>query len=194
MKIDRKLNLVIPIETENHGVAHIHSVSISREIFEQFYLELGKVYSQCFDNKNPEYFILSAPQLAYPALKAIAMKSETWDGNGGVQQGLISAIISLTTIIISGKNGWETFPLNTAIQRGMIDEDEKAEVLSSLVFFTVIYKVAPKELRKSFMEMAASLRRWHLTSSDFMEYKNGLPTLTEVGNTGEIATVSSVIY
>lgn len=186
MKIDRKLNLVMPIQTEGNGIVHVHSISISRDIFDQFYLELGKVYSQCFDNKNPEHFILSAPQLAYPALKAVSKKLGTWEGEGGVQSGLINEIVRLTTILINGANGWESLPFDIVRKRKLLDEDEEAEVLSSLVFFTVICKVAPKELRVSFMEMSASLRNWVLTSSDCMEYKNGLPISTKTDATGEI--------
>jgi len=171
----------MPIQTENHGIIHVHSIPIKRAIFEQFYLELGKVYSQCFDNKNPEHFILSAPQLAYPALKSIATKSGAWDE---VKAGLVNEIIRLTSVMICGDKGWETLPLDIAMKRELLDEDEEAEVLSSLVFFTVICKVAPKELRTSFMEMSASMRNWVLTSLDSMAYKNSLQTSTKEGVSG----------
>jgi len=181
------------VETEKNGTVHIHSSSISRSVFEQFYLELGKVFSQCFDSVNQAHLALSAPQLAYPALKSIAQKAGNWDSAGGVKFGLVNEIIRLTNVLVSGQNGWETIPFDVAIKRELIDEDEEAEILSSLVFFTAISKVAPKDLKGSFLEMAGVLRNWVLTLSDCTEYLNGLPTLTKQGNTGKKVKESSLI-
>ena len=193
MKIDRNLNLVMQVQTEKAGLIYIHSASISRSVFEQFYLELGKVFSQCFDSVNQAHLALSAPQLAYPALKSIAQKAGNWDGAGGVKFGLVNEIIRLTNVVFAGENGWESIPLDTAVKREILDEDEEAEALSSLVFFTAISKVAPKDLKNSFLEMAGSLRNWELTSSDVMAYITGLPTLTKKGSTGKKVKESSLI-
>ena len=193
MKIDRNLNLVMQVQTEKNGLIYIHSSSISRSVFEQFYLELGKVFSQCFDSVNQAHLALSAPQLAYPALKSIAQKAGNWDGAGGVKFGLINEIIRLTNVVFAGENGWESIPLDTAVKREILDEDEEAETLSSLVFFTAISKVAPKDLKNSFLEMAGSLRNWELTSLDATGYLGGLPTLTKKDSTGKKAKESLLI-
>lgn len=193
MKIDRNLNLVMQVQTEKSGTVYVHSTSISRSVFEQFYLELGKVFSQCFDSVNQAHLALSAPQLAYPALKSIAQKAGNWDGADGVKFGLINEIIRLTNVVFAGENGWESIPFDVAVKREILNEDEEAESLSSLVFFTAISKVAPKDLKNSFLEMAGSLRNWEITSSDIMEYITGLPTLTKKGNTGKKAKESSLI-
>jgi len=193
VKIDRNLNLVMQVQTEKNGLIYIHSSSISRSVFEQFYLELGKVFSQCFDSVNQAHLALSAPQLAYPALKSIAQKAGNWDGAGGVKFGLINEIIRLTNVVFAGENGWESIPLDTAVKREILDEDEEAETLSSLVFFTAISKVAPKDLKNSFLEMAGSLRNWELTSLDATAFMNGLPILTKKGSTGKKVKESSVI-
>lgn len=194
MKINRKLNLVIPIETENYGKVFVHSTSVSRDIFEQYYAELGKVFSQCFDAINESHLVLSAPQLAYPALKAIAKKSDNWDGVGGIKQGLIGEITRLTNVVVTGESGWETIPFDSAIKRDILNDDEEAEILSSIVFFTAISKVAPKDLKNSFLEMAAALRNWELLSLDFTEYKHSLPILTTRENIGETVTGSSIAF
>jgi len=193
MKIDRNLNLVMQVQTANNGLVYIHSASIGRSVFEQFYLELGKVFSQCFDNVNQAHLALSAPQLAYPALKSIAQKAGNWDGAGGVKFGLVNEIVRLTNVLVATENGWETLPFDVAVKREILDEDEEAETLSSLVFFTAISKVAPKDLKNSFLEMAGSLRNWELISSDVTEYLAGLPTLTKKGNTGKKAKESLLI-
>ncbi|MFZ4708224.1 MAG: hypothetical protein ACOYMH_00090 [Zwartia sp.] len=193
MKIDRNLNLVMQVQTESKGTVFIHSTSISRSVFEQFYLELGKVFSQCFDSINQAHLALSAPQLAYPALKAISKQAGNWDGAGGVQFGLVNEIIRLTNVLVSGERGWESIPFDTAVKREVLNEDEEMEALSSLVFFTAISKVAPKDLKNSFLEMAGALRNWELTSLDSMEFMSGLPILTKKESTGKKAKESSLV-
>ena len=193
MKIDRNLNLVMQVQTGRNGLVYIHSASISRSVFEQFYLELGKVFSQCFDSINQAHLALSAPQLAYPALKSLALKAGNWDGNGGVKFGLINEIVRLTNVIISTEKGWETIPFDVAVKREILDEDEEAETLSSLVFFTAISKVAPKDLKNSFLEMAGALRNWEISSLDCTAFQNGLPIQTKPETTGKKAKESSII-
>lgn len=181
------------VQTEKKGIVYIHSTSISRSVFEQFYLELGKVFSQCFDSINQAHLALSAPQLAYPALKSISKQMGNWEGAGGVQFGLVNEIIRLTNVLVSGEKGWETIPFDTAVKREVLNEDEEMEALSSLVFFTAISKVAPKDLKNSFLEMAGALRNWELTSLDSMEYMSGLPILTKKESTGKKAKESSLV-
>ena len=193
MKIDRNLNLVMQVQTEKKGTVFIHSTSISRSVFEQFYLELGKVFSQCFDSINQAHLALSAPQLAYPALKAISKQTGNWEGAGGVQFGLVNEIIRLTSVLVSGERGWEAIPFDTAVKREVLNEDEEMEALSSLVFFTAISKVAPKDLKNSFLEMAGALRNWELTSLDSTEYMSGLPISTKKESTGKKAKESSLV-
>jgi len=187
------MSLVMQVQTDENGLIYVHSSSISRSVFEQFYLEIGKVFSQCFDSVNQAHLALSAPQLAYPALKSIATKAGNWDGAGGVKFGLVNEIVRLTSVLVSGEKGWEALPLDIAVKRSVINEDEEAEILSSLVFFTAISKVAPKDLKNSFLEMAGALRNWELTSSDSTEYLSGLPTLTKKEGTGKKVKESSLI-
>jgi hypothetical protein len=190
MKIDRKLNIVIPVETESKGLIYVHSTPISRDVFEQFYLELGKVFSQCFDSINQAHLALTAPQLAYPALKTMTIKAGNWEE---VKKGLINEIVRLTNVLVIGEKGWESIPLDLAIKREILDEDEESEVLSALTFFTAICRVAPKDLRMSFLEMAGSLRSWELTSLDSTEYLNGLTIPVKAVTTGKKAKESSIV-
>lgn len=189
MKLNRNLNIVIPIDIEEGKRIFVHSVPISRDVFETYYSELGKVFTQCFDAMNQAHLALTAPQLAYPALKKIATEAGTWNS---VKKGLINEIIRLTNIAMPGENGWESIPFDLAIKRELLDEDTESEVLSSLVFFISIWRTAPKELREAFLGMASSLRSWELISSDFTEFTNGLPTSKPLENTGKKAKQSSI--
>jgi len=183
MRIDQKLNFVFPIDTPNNGVAYVYSMPISRSVFETYYSVLGKVFTKCFDSQDAKHIALTAPQVAYPALKAAAIADGNWDSAGGVHSGLVNEIIRLTTIMFVGAAGWETIPMEQATKRGIIDEDIEAEVLSVLCFFTSITKVAPKSLASTFLEMAGSLRNWQFTSLGCTVFMNSLPTSTEEKNT-----------
>ena len=193
MRIDRNLSLVMQVQTDENGLVYIHSTSVSRSVFEQFYLELGKVFSQCFDSINQAHLALSAPQLAYPALKSISTKAGNWEGAGGVKFGLVNEIIRLTNVVFSTEKGWETITFDTAVKKGILNEDEEAESLSSLVFFTAISKVAPKDLKNSFLEMAGALRSWELTSLECTAYMNGLQTSTKTESIGKKVKESSIV-
>lgn len=192
MRISKQLNLVIPLETEGHGKIFIHSTPISRDVFETYYLELGKVFSQCFDNANSSHMFLSAPKLAYPAIKKVAMDQGNWEGPGGVKFGLINTIKQQTNILVAVESGYKTFTFTMAVDSGVLDEEDEAEVLSSLCFFTAISRVAPKDLKMSFLQTAGSLRGWDITSLDFMEYQTSLPTLKTTENTTKKGKASSL--
>lgn len=191
MRIDQRLNFVFPIETPNNDTVYVHSMPIGRVVFESFYSVLGKVFTTCFEGEDPKHVALTAPQVAYPALKKLAMSNGTWEGQNGVKAGLINEIIRLTSIMFIGDNGWEMLPMDAATKRGILDEDCEAEVLSSLVFFTSISKVAPKTLAGTFLEMAGSLRSWQFSYLGCMEFMSSLPTSTDSVPT--IENQSSVI-
>lgn len=183
MRISKNLNLVISLETESNGKIYIHSTPITKDIFEQYYFELGKVFSQCFDSSSSSHMALSAPKLAYPALKKIAMDQGNWEGNSGVKFGLINEIKRMSNILVNSEEGWKTITFNMAVEKGILDEEDESEVISSLCFFTAICRVAPKDLKKTFLEAAGSLRGWVITSSDFMEFQNSLATLKPIDST-----------
>jgi hypothetical protein len=179
MRIDQKLNFAFPVDLPDGSTAHVYSMPIGRAVFETYYDALGKVFTRCFDGQDPKHIALTAPQIAYAALKSLSVAAGNWEGNGGVKAGLINEIVRLTSVVFVGKQGWETLPMDIAVKRGILDEDSEAEVLSVLVFFTSISKVAPKALAGTFLEMAGSLRNWQFTSSACMAFMNSLPTSTE---------------
>jgi hypothetical protein len=175
MRVNKKLNLVFPLVTDDERKMYVHSAPISRDVFEQFYSELGGVFTKCFEGMNEAHLALAAPQLAYPALKSMARKAGTWED---VRTGLVNEIIRLTNIVTAGNAGWETIPMDAAIKQETISEDDAGRVLSDLVFFTSISLVAPLQFKEAFLQAAGSLRDWDFISSNSTEYMNGLPTLT----------------
>ena len=62
--INKRLNLVVSTEV-SIGPIRIHSVPVSRDVFETFYEELGEVFTKSFGESSSAHMALSAPCLLY---------------------------------------------------------------------------------------------------------------------------------
>lgn len=178
LSITRDLRLTFPLATAAHGIVHVYSLPIARAVFETYVLELGETYSKCFGAYDPKHVAMTAPQMALPALRAIATRLGTWDGPGGVQNGLVNELARLTTVAHATETGWAQLPIQLAQTRGILDEDDAAEVLSSLVFFSLVSRAGPRQLMDVSLRMAGAPRDWQFTSSDFTAWLASLPTST----------------
>lgn len=183
IKLTRDLRIVFSVDTPTHGRVHVHSLPLARSIFETFVLELGETYSKVFGSYDPKHVAMTAPQMALPALRVVSKRMGTWDGADGLEVGLINELARLTNVAHAGSVGWEQLPIHLAHQRGILDDDTHAEVLSSLVFFFLTLRVGPDVLREDTLRMASSARGWQYTSSGFTEYLASLPTSTPAAST-----------
>lgn len=190
MKIDRKLNLVIPLEREDGTSVWVYSTPIRKEVFETYYLVLAKTFSNLARaGLDPR----SGPSIAALMLKEVAQttlrgQDDNWlDGDDGVngKAGLLAEIVRLSNCLVGTEDGWKTVPLQEALDKQLISDDEKAEVMSLLVFFTVSSLVAPKADRPILINGMAAIYRLEVTSSAFSEWANSLKTRTATENTGE---------
>src|ERR1017187_5798377 len=136
MQIDKNLNLVIPVERADGSVAHVFSTPIGRMVFEKYYMVIARTYNTIY---NGGLGIMSGPRVAAMVLKEIAISIDAWDGQEGVERGLMQEIRRLTTVLALGENGWEPLPIHEAIAKGILDEDDVSEVENALVFFTVAF-------------------------------------------------------
>lgn len=193
MKIDRKLNLVIPIEREDGTTLWVYVTPVRKEVFENYYLVLAKTFSMLSRNGlDPR----SGPSVAALMLRDVATAtirdSDTnWlegdDGVGG-KAGLLAEIVRLSNCLVGSVDaGWQTIPLQDAIDKSLITDDEKSEVMNMLVFFTVSSLVAPKQDRLILINGMASIYRLETTSSIFTEWVSFLKTRMQDASTGEKA-------
>jgi hypothetical protein len=185
MKLDRKLNIVVPLET-SAGDIYVHSTPISRQIFERYYKPIARAYAAMFSEK---FTVYSSPKIAKLLLKDAAQELGMWDGADGVEKGLLPEIRRLTNVIMPGQNGWQTVPFDGA---KMLDEDDVAEVENILVFFTCISAVAPKSDLKTMLGMTSVIWKTQDTSLNCTDFASSLPTSTETENTGATEILSSI--
>ena len=180
MKINSKLHLAFQVESEKYGVVHVHCLPIAQVTFEQFYAELGAVFSKCFGDSDAQHLALVGPQIAYPALMDAAKGLGTWDTPSGVRLGLVNEFIRLTTVVYADPagGGWKETMLASALSHGIVDDDAYAEVLNSITFFTSSVRAAPKALSERLLPMAGESRGWDFGFWNNTEFIASLPTLT----------------
>jgi hypothetical protein len=183
-RINRKLNLVIQVESEeeNGPPLWVHSTPVSNEVFTTFYKVIAKTFTAIYAQ---QLGAVSAPRIAGHLLREIATDMDILER---VEQGLIADIHRLTVILAPGKAGWETILYHDAVKNGLLSDEDIAEVEGAIVFFPVGSGMERREERKEALAGAMELWGARLESSNSTEFKNSLPTWTPPDSTGETQT------
>lgn len=189
IKINRRLNFVIPIDTDA-GVVHIHSVPVSREIFDRYYSVIARTFATIYSGR---YGMIAGPRVAAKILRTCAEEDGTWEGVGGVENGLMAEIKRLSTAVVPGTRGWETLLIEDAVQMGRVSEEDFEEVLNAIVFFCVASSMHNRKDLAGILGGASKLWGGSTTSLNTTEYAAGLTTSTTAGDTGmNVRKLSSI--
>jgi hypothetical protein len=178
--INKKLNLVLPIEDDNKKI-WFYSTPISREVFEANYLLLVKTLSNLYFNGIGPGM---APRIAGYTLRDIAKEmNSTVD----ISQSFVNEIYRLTFVFMIDPvtNKWKTFPYLEVKNKKMVDEDVLMEVENALIYFTVASAIHLKSELPIIMTGLNQIWGAETTSLDPMAYCNSLTTLTQEENIGE---------
>lgn len=191
--INRKLNLVVPINRADGTVLYVHSTPIKSETFEFYHLVLAKTWSGFVQNGlDPR----SAPSVAALILKETARNTVrapgySWsEGADGVvgESGLMAEMVRLSNVVVSSKDkGWTTLPFSMALSQGIVDEDEKSEVMNLLTFFTVASSMPPRVDREKIILGMVAMYELQTTLLNCMEFATSLKTLIPAETSGENA-------
>lgn len=185
MKIDRALNIVVPIDTDD-GRLYVHSTPISHSLFEEHFLVLSKAYATIFTGGLG---VMSGPRVAHLMLRKYAQELGV---EREVNFGLINEIVRLSNVSVPTENGYKSMPLQSVIDGKKLDEKSLSEVLGALVFFTLVSVINTREQASGILEVSAGLWGAQISSLDSTAFTHSLQTLTEVENTGEPVKPSSV--
>lgn len=185
MKIARNLNLIIPVQTEK-GKAWIHATPISKEVFKEHFFILSKTFSAIF---SEGLGVVAGPRIAYLMLERISRDSNAWEGDKGVRNTLVNEVIRLANLVypVEGK-GYDTIPLDMALEREIIDLDE---VAGELVFFTCVSSINSPEQAKGTMDVVNGIWSTQCSSLNLTEWIASLPTLKPAASSGATANTSS---
>jgi hypothetical protein len=178
IKINRKLNLVLTIDTDN-GPVHIHSVPISREVFEDNFLVISRAFTAVYTNGLGP---VTGPRVAALLLKQEAKTLGVWERT---QQSLMAEIYRLTNVIAPGDSGWETMPFDVAKKRGILDDNAAAEAENCIVYFICASSIHLKAEMTVALEGLSTLWGAQTISLNATEYTRSLPIWTPEETTGE---------
>lgn len=186
IKIDEKINLVMPIQRGDGRTYWVHSTPISAEVFAEFYDPLGRVFNKLYTGGIG---MVAGPKVAYFALRDLCMQTETWEGVQGIENTLCNEIWRLTTVLIPGVNGWDMLPFSDVMRREMMTPREIQEVKNGLVFFTVNFCMHTQSVMRLIMEVSQRTLGARVTPLTCMAFKDSSEIWIEAGSTGEIAKV-----
>lgn len=185
MKISRNLNLIIPVRTEK-GNGWIHATPISKEVFKEHFFILSKTFSAIF---SEGLGVVAGPRIACLMLERISSDMNIWDGEKGVRNTLVNEIIRLANLVypVEGK-GYDTIPLDMALERGIVEFDD---VAGELVFFTCVSSINTPEQTEQMMLAVSGMWNSRTSSLSLTDWIASLPTLKPVASSGATASTLS---
>ncbi|EPC0935074.1 hypothetical protein ACSI0N_004024 [Escherichia coli] len=185
MKISRNLNLIIPVRTEK-GNGWIHATPISKEVFKEHFFILSKTFSAIF---SEGLGVVAGPRIACLMLERISSDMNVWDGEKGVRNTLVNEIIRLANLVYPAEGkGYDTIPLDMALERGIVEFDD---VAGELVFFTCVSSINTPEQTEQMMLAVSGMWNSRTSSLSLTEWIASLPTLKPVASSGATASTLS---
>lgn len=184
--LNKRLNLVVPLQLGDGKQVFVHSTPITRETFEVYFLIMGKTLSAIYRNNLSVNF---GPRMAAMMLQKEAEEAGEWEG---VRTGLMMDIRQRSNLVMPTDKGWTTVPLQDAIDRHVLDADEVSEVEGQIVFFTLVSAIHQKRDVPRILEAATEFYGSQLTLSDCTAFVRSLPISTATDSTGETAKASSI--
>lgn len=185
--INRRLNLVLLLETPK-GELQVHHEPIDRLTYEAHFLLITLTMTRYYQRNIPP---LTAARSAHLMMKEVA-KDE--DRLKDFEENLMPEIIRRTNVLVPTNGVIMPMPLQTALNNGTITDDDRAEVLNHVCFFTAAsWGHKPDELDAVIYPLlnASGLRT---TSLNCTELITSLMTSTQTGDTGKKETPSSIAY
>jgi len=187
MRIDKRLNLVTEVQTEN-GSVFVHSAPISREVFEKYFLVISKTFAAIIAEGLS---FVSGPRVAALMLKKVASDSGVWEGNDGVNKGLMAEIRRLSNVSMPSENGWKSVPFQDVIDKGLMDEADIAEVEGLVAFFICASAMSRRIEIRSVLERM-SVWGSSITLLNSTEFADSLPISMPEQTSADMEKISSV--
>lgn len=176
MKLNKRLNLVIPVTLDDGQVVHVHSTPVSPEFFAQHYLLIGKVFSALFtEGLGP----IGGPRVAAHLMR----------DRGGEQASQVMAEIRRLSNVVSGSN---VISLQEAVDKGIIDPTDLDTLENMIVFFTVVSAMMKPTILAEMIQSLCDLWASQSTSLNSTEWGNSSPTSTVAESSGAKVAASLV--
>jgi hypothetical protein len=178
--INRKLNLVLPIELDEHRKIYFHSMPISLEVFDANFWLLTQTLSSLYAHGiGPSM----SPRIALRAMRDTAKEINT---ETDISLNLINEIYRLTNVIMPNTNGggWVVLPYIEVKNKKIVDDQILSEVENAIVYFIVASALHLRSELEMAYQGLIGIWKAETTSLSPMEYMRSLPTLTQIDNIG----------
>lgn len=177
--INEKLNLVVPLYRDTGLYAYVHSVPVSREVFEANFLLISKTFTAIYTEGLSE---ITGPRIAGLVMNSIAqaMQAST-KSDINPAQSLLNEIRRLTTVLVSDAGGWQNLTLHDALAMRKLDEDDVVEVENAIVFFICVSSIHRRAVLREILPGAVELWGARISSLNATAFAASLPTSTETG-------------
>ena len=185
MQINRKLNLVVPIDRPDGSRVYLHSTPISFEVFEQFDLVLGRTYAAIYELGVGA---TCGPQMVMGMMKRLAAQLDPAKPAPGesqwerIQAGLLPEIRRLTMVIVSGQR---PKPYDVAVSRQELDADDQREAMGAILFFMLVSVMSKRSQVEERLNAAGRAWGFVTTLQDATAWAASFPTLTQEESSGE---------
>ena len=175
MKINKRLNLALPVERANGSTIYVHSMPISEEIYDANFLLLSKVVSSMYREG------LAPGIAARNGLRMIRRVAIEMGVMEEVDRELLQEIWRLTNVIADGKVTPFVIAENDP---SILDKEDAAEVKNFICFFTSASWVHKRaELDEVLYPMLRDSGA-QIVSLNSTEFMNSLTTSNVPGTTG----------
>lgn len=178
VKINRKLNIVVPMEDDTGRTYYLHSIPMSREAFKENWLLLSQTFSIMVEQGIQ---VTAGPRVAAMVMKDLADKQ----GREDDYKAVIAEVKRLTTVIKPTENGYEQIPLSTAMIRGVVSTDDVDDAENMLVFFMLVSAMWKGDRLDASLRLMNGLWQSQNTSLNATEFTASLQTSTEAESSGE---------
>jgi hypothetical protein len=162
--------------------AYVHSTPIAAEVAEKHFLILAQTFAAIF---NQGLGAAAGPGVAMRLMKRIAQRAGEWEGDEGVERGVIEEMRRSTMVVVPGPSGWMPVPLQVAIDRKILDDEDRQEVENAIVFFISVSATLNRAERKPMLESACGLWSAQLSSLNASAFANSLPKSNVTASSGE---------
>ncbi|HET8687475.1 MAG TPA: hypothetical protein VFM18_12545 [Methanosarcina sp.] len=184
MNISKDLNLVVKTE----GDVYFHHSPILYETFKKYHFVICSTFTKLLTAGMQ----ITGAQVAAMTLEETAKEMGKWEGPEGIKDGLIGEIERLTNVICLSDSGWESFPVNIALSRNFVEEEDWEEAKQRIVFFTLICAMTKKEVRNDLLTIMNDSWQTQTTLSGCTDFAVSLQTLKETETSRKKVKQSSV--
>jgi|SRR6185437_9034328 len=189
VRIDRNLNLILPIERDDGVVLFAHSSPIDEAVFIAYHRPLNMTYAQLdADGLIRSGGIRNADLILKDVCERIgAWKDEPTEKRIGVERGLLAEIRRLTNVFVPTEKGWQMVGLDDCVRGEFLSQREAREVQAGAVFFTCASRNFPRQNLKEFLQLCSGRIGALVSYSSCTEFQSSLPTLTAGESSGATA-------